>query len=196
MDCIFSVAHDRWLVIRTKTETSLCPIDNSTVKIRAAGKLYEPDEKYTLGDKNKTLENKNLNVKFMDNDTCHDYFTNNILKKENNKTCNVRFNISCDNENSNFIENIERTDIETIVEMSSESTNSDNEDKIELVLCQTTATTTTTDDDDDDDTDQDSDINDIIPPPSDFATDMIPLRKSKSAPAPFKKNQQGASYKI
>lgn len=34
---------------------------------------------------------------------------------------------------------------------------------------------------------------DIIPPPLDFANDaMLPLRKSKSAPAPFKKLHQGA----
>ena len=33
---------------------------------------------------------------------------------------------------------------------------------------------------------------DIIPPPSEFASEMNPLRKSKSAPAPFKKFNKGA----
>ncbi|XP_044018404.1 PP2C-like domain-containing protein CG9801 isoform X2 [Aphidius gifuensis] len=69
--------------------------------------------------------------------------------------------------------------------LSSESTNDNDhsdDDKIELIMSKIS-------DDllDIDDTEMDFDI---IPPPSDFATDMIPLRKSKSAPAPFKKNQQ------
>ncbi|XP_033213281.1 PP2C-like domain-containing protein CG9801 isoform X2 [Belonocnema kinseyi] len=34
---------------------------------------------------------------------------------------------------------------------------------------------------------------DIIPPPSEFASEMNPLRKSKSAPAPFKKFNKGAA---
>lgn len=179
MDCIFSIAHDRWLVIRTK-DSSLCPIDNSTVKIRAAGKLYEPDKKYTIkdnddddvdvdvDDKNNTIKS----VKFIDD--------NDNYKKYNN----VHFNIA--NNSLKVKKSINNCNNLKDELLSSESTNDNdnsNDDKIELIMSKIS-------DDilDIDDTEMDFDI---IPPPSDFATDMIPLRKSKSAPAPFKKNQQG-----
>ncbi|XP_015123234.1 PP2C-like domain-containing protein CG9801 [Diachasma alloeum] len=181
MDCIFSVAHDRWLVIRTK-ETSLCPIDNSGVKIRAAGKLYEPDNKYTMNMSETTGVNKNYSVKFMDEHIHNDYLSNNVMSEP--ARASVRFDTNCVNANvppgDFFIGQ------EDPLEGSSDSLNDNSEeDKIDIVL--RTASDDTLDNMDEADSD-----NDIIPPPSDFANEMIPLRKSKSAPAPFKKAQQGS----
>lgn len=204
MDCIFSVAHDRWLVIRSN-DTSLCPIDNSSVKIRAAGKLYEPDTKYSResllddGERHQSREcstesNRNL-VGFLDADDRNDYFSNNVNRAPSS---NVRFAEDFDTGRKNLplgavtpgrlIFESESSRVEQLVlEASSDSLNDNSTDeRIQLVL-------RTASDDTLDILDEANCENDIIPPPSDFATEMIPLRKSKSAPAPFKKAQKGVT---
>ena len=215
MDCIFSVAHDRWLVIRSN-ETTLCPIDNSSVKIRAAGKLYEPDTKYSResllnddGDdddddcddddhqqnrrESTSVNNRNL-VRFLDVDGRDDFMSNNHLDQP--KCTNVRFAEDIDASMNNvppvsprhFVFGNESSGAEELtLKTSSDSLNENsNNEKIQLVL-------RTASDDTLDTLDEAKSESDIIPPPSDFATEMIPLRKSKSAPAPFKKAQKGAT---
>ncbi|KAH0554954.1 PP2C-like domain-containing protein CG9801 isoform X1 [Cotesia glomerata] len=168
MDCIFSVADNRWLLIRTNES---CPIDNSTIKIRAAGKLYEPDKKYSAENNEYTfqeVDQKNSNV--------------NLNGK---KITGVKFLCEDDKKSDDFVD---MATIDEGIQASSDSgdnvDNSDDDNKIDLIRV--------SDDTLGNITPTDVDVNDIIPPPKDFANDMIPLRKSKSAPAPFK-NAQKAS---
>lgn len=190
MDCIFSVAHDRWLVIPA-TDTPLCPIDNSSVKIRAAGKLYEPEAKYSreslLDDDDEDANryenhgnssNRNI-IRFLETEARDDYLSNNLMAQ----TTAGRVTFAEDIGPNVNLEIIEQ---EIVNESSTDSLNS-NKEIIQLVM-------RTSSDDTLDTLDEAHSENDIIPPPSDFATEMIPLRKSKSAPAPFKKAHKGATH--
>ncbi|XP_057330812.1 PP2C-like domain-containing protein CG9801 isoform X1 [Microplitis mediator] len=174
MDCIFSVADNRWLLIPTSES---CPIDNSTIKIRAAGKLYEPDKKYTSEINNPykysyhDIEKKNYNV--------------NNLNGKASKFSGVRFELCDDKKTDDGF--VDMATIDEGIQASSDSgdnvDNSDDDNKIDLIRVS---------DDTIDENSTSNSTDDIIPPPKDFANEMIPLRKSKSAPAPFK-NAQKAS---
>ncbi|XP_043271457.1 PP2C-like domain-containing protein CG9801 isoform X2 [Venturia canescens] len=181
---------DQNATVIPSTDTPLCPIDNSSVKIRAAGKLYEPEAKYSreslLDDDEEDANhyktrsdssNRNI-IRFLETEARDDFLSNNLMTQTT--TGNVRF--AEDVGTNVHFEIIEK---QLVNESSSDSLN-DNSNKEIIQLVMRTAS-----DDTLDILDEAHSENDIIPPPSDFATEMIPLRKSKSAPAPFKKAHKG-----
>ncbi|XP_012259721.2 PP2C-like domain-containing protein CG9801 isoform X2 [Athalia rosae] len=214
LDCIFSVAHDRWLMIRPSGSPP-CPIDNSSIKIRAAGKLYNPDSKYShenlldsfetncnqqqtipsaavIGESNARAQMKFMDelvteVTVMETLNAKEEDTINYDAKIKEKLDNFQFSLTpkehftfetrnlipegpfpiTEAENVGFDDSIN----DNRVRFNMENTGNDMSGGLEAGEYR----------------------NDIIPPPSEFASEMNPLRKSKSAPAPFEKVKKGST---
>lgn len=214
MDCIFSVAHDRWFMIRP-SDCPPQPIDNSSIKIRAAGKLYDPTSKYSnenLLDSfvfNCNREEKRLSfsdrseetggelaenisdelaadVDIVDDSTAVLEDTIDYDAKIKEKLDNFQFNrITTERftyESKNFTpKSIFATT--TPGDVSLDDTLNDNGKQIDAGSVSNDTL---------DVSEEGNFGNDLIPPPSEFASEMNPLRKSKSAPAPFQKAKKGA----
>ncbi|XP_012284016.1 PP2C-like domain-containing protein CG9801 isoform X1 [Orussus abietinus] len=197
LDCIFSAAHDRWLVVRSN-DSLLYPIDNSAVKIRAAGKLYEPDSKYSqenlTGDfgfdsnqhgtdrSNRHNDQRNCNLSSASPENSNE--NSEIDVKVERKSKNVQFDASPRIDwpfGANHLENEEPMELNLLNIIYDDSSS---ENKFEKSLENPSSSSPGSND-------QGDFGNDIIPPPSEFASEMNPLRKSKSAPAPFQKTAKG-----
>lgn len=222
MDCIFSVAHDRWFVIRP-SDSPPCPIDNSSIKIRAAGKLYDPDSKYSQENLLQSFESNCNQDEITSDNSCRDFSKSDdkleskergtstenadelaakvsILKNSTSKSedtidyeakikenlDNFRFNIMAKERftfetRSFYPENTFAANKPTNVSFDDSLNDNGVQFDTENVSNDTL-----------DGLEEGDFRNDIIPPPSEFASEMNPLRKSKSAPAPFQKAKRGA----
>ncbi|XP_015602674.1 PP2C-like domain-containing protein CG9801 [Cephus cinctus] len=212
-DCIFSVAHDRWFMIRPK-EAPICPIDNSTVKIRAAGKLYEPETKYSqenllqelgtnlhrrnsVGDCLELKNGSETRRRNMSSDTLDDLTTDisevSTSQTEDSLDYDTKVRQRLDNFQFGFVPEscftFEPDDPPPELVKNVGFVDSLNDNGVQFDLQNISNDTL-------DDLDEGDFGNDIIPPPSEFASEMNPLRKSKSAPAPFQKSNKGSSNSI
>ena len=188
-------------------DSSVYPIDNSCVKIRAAGKLYEPKPKHLqknlLKNKIYTKEKKRNSLDLdSDSDEMHNNFSSNNLENTNNQAL-VPSNVDRITEALDFQKNHVKFECETQSQsFQAESCESRIEKKVNdsykdglncnlnergahFVLQNMSNDTL-------DSLNEGDSGCDIIPPPSEFSSEMNPLRKSKSAPAPFKKFNKGA----
>ncbi|XP_051163585.1 PP2C-like domain-containing protein CG9801 isoform X1 [Leptopilina boulardi] len=199
--------HDRWRTLRS-TDSSIYPIDNSRVKIRAAGKLYEPAPKHlqqTNLIKNK-IYFKEYKPNSLDLDSDSDERHNNSLSNnyeqvDNQKTSNLLDETLKDNINFPLRNNVQFQCDDEIQGQSGENFETKIEQKVEDsykdgLNCNLSGRevhfTLQNMSNDTLNSSSEGDLGcNIIPPPSEFATEMNPLRKSKSAPAPFKKFNKG-----
>lgn len=173
MNCVFSTVHDRWLLIRQNSFSS--PIDNSLVKIRAAGKLFEPKVRrsdYRLGRTDRLAKSNLINSsKF----NC----SPNLSKTENG--AKQPESILMDNQRLHFCKPNRRAQFEVDYKLQSSQYDQDvlnfntNVERAEV-------TRNAVEDN------ADKIVNSFHP----FSTEMNPLRKSKSAPSPFKRYNRGA----
>ncbi|XP_046433229.1 PP2C-like domain-containing protein CG9801 isoform X1 [Neodiprion fabricii] len=224
MDCIFSVAHDRWFMIRPSDSPS-CPIDNSSIKIRAAGKLYDPDSKYSNENLLDSLESNcnNEQTDLLDDD-CKDYTTSRdqsdvgVIGLPRQNIDNLVTDVMVAEDSTSKLEDTfdydakikEKLDNFQFSLTSKEHFTFETTSFIpESTFVPTKQANVSFDDSLNDNGMQFNDANisndiadaskegnfknDIIPPPSEFASEMNPLRKSKSAPAPFRKAKKGTT---
>lgn len=174
------------------------------MKIRAAGKLYEPAPKNL---QTNLLKNKiyfkeykpnSLDLDSDSDERHNNSLSNNFEQVDNQKTLNIddtskdnyqRNNVQfqCEIQGQSLeIENFDKKIEQKVEESYKDGLNCNLSGREVHFRLQNMSNDTLN-------SSSEGDLGcDIIPPPSEFATEMNPLRKSKSAPAPFKKFNKGA----